>query len=205
MVNKNKKNSQTEKRILESAKKIFHQKGFLGARMQEIADDAGINKAMLHYYFRSKQKLFDAIFVEGIKKIFPQIKELLNTDLPLFEKIRFFVKSYITLLQDNIYLPGFVINEINQNPKLLSEIINKNKSFILEKLYADLQEAKENGEIIDIEFNTFAVNIISLCIFPILAKYFITNVLGMSEEEYNEFIERRKNEVAEFIIKAIKK
>ncbi len=205
MVNKNKKNSQTEKRILESARKIFHQKGFLGARMQEIADDAGINKAMLHYYFRSKQKLFDAIFVEGIKKIFPQIKELLNTDLPLFEKIRFFVKSYITLLQDNIYLPGFVINEINQNPKLLSEIINKNKSFILEKLYADLQEAKENGEIIDIEFNTFAVNIISLCIFPILAKYFITNVLGMSEEEYNEFIERRKTEVAEFIIKAIKK
>lgn len=204
-MNSFKKDKQTEKRILESAKKIFHRKGFSGTRMQEIADDAGINKAMLHYYFRNKQKLFDAIFIEGVEKISPKIKELLNVQMPLFEKIRFFVKSYITLLQENYYLPNFIINEVNQNPNLLVELISKNKSFILEKFYLDVVEAKKKNLIIDVDFPTLVTNIVSLCIFPILAKPFLTVVLGLNENEYQEFIETRKTEVAEFIIKAIKK
>lgn len=204
-MDKLKKDLQTEKRILESARKIFHKKGFSGTRMQEIADDAGINKAMLHYYFRNKQKLFDAIFIEGIEKIFPKIKELLSVQMPIFEKIRFFVKSYITLLQENYYLPNFIINEVNQNPNLLLELINKNKSFILDKFYSDVVEAKKKNLIIDVEFPMLVTNIVSLCIFPILAKPFLTIVLGLNENEYQEFIEKRKTEVAEFIIKAIKK
>lgn len=200
-----KKDKQTEKRILESAKKIFHRKGFSGTRMQEIADNAGINKAMLHYYFRNKQKLFDAIFIEGVEKIFPKIKELLSVQMPLFEKIRFFVKSYITLLQENYYLPNFIINEVNQNPNLLVELISKSKAFILEKFYSDVVEAKKKNLIIDVDFPMLVTNIVSLCIFPILAKPFLTVVLGLNENEYQEFIEKRKTEVAEFIIKAIKK
>ncbi|MCX7832670.1 MAG: TetR/AcrR family transcriptional regulator [Ignavibacteria bacterium] len=204
-MDKIRKDIQTEKRILESARKIFHKKGFSGARMQEIANEAGINKAMLHYYFRSKQKLFDAIFIEGVEKIFPKIKELLNKEMPLFDKIRFFVKSYISLLQENYYLPGFVINELNQNPSLLTELINKNRFSILEKFNTDIKEAKKNNLIENIDFEMLVANIISLCIFPILAKPFIVNILGLNEEEYLEFIEKRKTEVAEFIIKAIKK
>lgn len=199
------KDLQTEKRILEAAKKIFHLKGFSGTRMQEIADDAGINKAMLHYYFRNKRKLFEAIFIEGVSRIFPKIKELLETELPLFEKIRVFVKSYISLLQENIYLPGFVINEVNQNPDLFIKLIHRNESFFLKKFYSDIKEAQKKDLIIDIEPAMLVTNIASMCIFPILAKPVLSTILNMSEEEYYEFLERRKSEIAEFVIKAIKK
>ena len=80
----------TEQKILESARNIFHKKGLSGSRMQEIADKAGINKAMLHYYYSSKDKLFDAVFQEAIKRIFPEISKLLNEEMPLFEKIIYF-------------------------------------------------------------------------------------------------------------------
>ena len=106
-----------EQRILVSAREIFHKRGFEGARMQEIADKAGINKALLHYYFRSKEKLFDAVFDEALKALLPKVKELLNAELPLFDKIKYFTENYITLLMKNMYLPVFVINEMYQNPE----------------------------------------------------------------------------------------
>ena len=93
MVNSERKNN-TEERILESARQIFQAKGLQGARMQEIADKAGINKAMLHYYYRSKELLFEAVFEEAANRIFPKIVELLNTDYPLFEKIEYFVDYF---------------------------------------------------------------------------------------------------------------
>ena len=94
----------TETQILNAARDVFYRKGLAGARMQEIADEAGINKAMLHYYFRSKDQLFEAIFKEGAMKIFPKISEYLQADLPLFEKITNFVENYIPLLQENFYI-----------------------------------------------------------------------------------------------------
>ena len=77
----------TEKTILEAAKKVFLDKGFDGARMQEIADEAGINKALLHYYFRSKDKLFDAIFEEAFKQFLPNISDIMVSDISIEEKV----------------------------------------------------------------------------------------------------------------------
>ena len=87
------KDSNTEQIILKAARKVFTHKGFDGARMQEIADEAGINKALLHYYFRSKDKLFEAIFKEVITTFFPRIISVLTSDLSLFEKITLFTDS----------------------------------------------------------------------------------------------------------------
>ena len=99
-----KKDQSTEERILASAKKIFVEKGMAGARMQDIADDAGINKAMLHYYFRSKEKLFEVIFKEAAARLFPTIASILNSDLPLFEKIRRFTNDYLEIVIENPFL-----------------------------------------------------------------------------------------------------
>src|ERR1700741_3146545 len=107
----------TEEQIIAAAKKIFIQKGMAGARMQDIADEAGINKALLHYYFHSKQKLFEVIFLEAAQKLFPKINEIFNSDRPLFEKIEKFCEEYITVVIENPYLPLFVFNEINQDPE----------------------------------------------------------------------------------------
>ena len=120
------KDRKTEERILESAKKVFYNKGIDGARMQEIANEANINKAMLHYYFRNKEALFDAVFAEASQIIFPQVNELLNIEMPLFEKIRQFSDKYISLLSENPVIPVFVIKEMNNNPeKFIKAFSNK--------------------------------------------------------------------------------
>src|SRR5271156_3051845 len=102
-----------EQRILAAAKKVFLLKGMDGARMQDIADEAGINKALLHYYFRSKEKLFEVIFREAMDQLFPRIIGILNADKPLFDKIESFCGEYVGMLLNNPYLPMFVMNEVN--------------------------------------------------------------------------------------------
>jgi hypothetical protein len=84
--------------------------------MQDIADEAGINKALLHYYFRDKDKLFEVVFLEEALKFFPKINGIFNSDAPLFEKIENFVNEYIDEMQENPFLPWFVMNEINRDP-----------------------------------------------------------------------------------------
>ena len=105
-----------QEKILAAAKKVFTTKGMAGARMQDIADEAGINKALLHYYFRDKDKLFEVVFMEEAQKFFPKINAIFNSDAPLFEKIENFVNEYIDEMLENPYLPWFVLNEINRDP-----------------------------------------------------------------------------------------
>src|SRR5205809_3897614 len=105
----NKRDDTTEQRILTAAKKIFLAKGLDGARMQDIADEAGINKAMLHYYFRSKDKLFETIFEEVAIHFLPRITEIFESDKSLFKKIEAFCEVYIEQVKQMPYLPFFVL------------------------------------------------------------------------------------------------
>src|SRR5690349_8196144 len=114
MVKSKKEDLNTQQKILEAAKKVFHQKGLAGARMQDIADEAGINKALLHYYFRNKDMLFEMIFKDAAANLFPKVASIISEDLPLFEKIRKFTKEYLEVVIQNPYLPLFVLNEINK-------------------------------------------------------------------------------------------
>ena len=118
MVNKRKKikNGGAEEKIVAAARKVFTTKGMAGARMQDIADEAGINKAMLHYYFRDKDKLFETIFITEAQRFFPKINMIFQSDASLFDKIENFVNEYIDEMQENPYLPWFVMNEINRDP-----------------------------------------------------------------------------------------
>ena len=108
-----------EQEIFHTAEEVFHERGYDGARMQEIADRAGINKAMLHYYFRSKDRLFQTVFVAALGRILPHVVEPLASDLPLGLKIRRFVETYIDQLQRHPKIPGFVITELNRHPERL--------------------------------------------------------------------------------------
>lgn len=113
----------TETRILEAAKKVFIRKGLDGSRMQEIANEAGINKALLHYYFRSKQKLFEAVFSYAFIKFLPKVTEVLNADMPFLKKIEIFIDNYIDLLIENPFLPIFILNELYRQPEKLIYLI----------------------------------------------------------------------------------
>jgi AcrR family transcriptional regulator len=109
----------TEEKIFNAARVVFQKKGFSGARMQEIADEAGINKAMLHYCFKSKELLFKAIFMNAFGQLAPQINEIFNSQDTVFEKIKKFTHSYISFVILNPYLPQFIIQEMNNNPSFV--------------------------------------------------------------------------------------
>ena len=122
---KEKYSSDTENRILQAAKKVFIKNGMSGSRMQHIANEAGINKALLHYYFRSKEKLFNAVFKYAFFKFVPKVEKVLNSEKSLFEKIEIIADQYITALMKNQFIPMFVLHEINRNPKRLYELMQQ--------------------------------------------------------------------------------
>ena len=116
---------QTEEKIFDSATDVFTEKGMDGARMQDIANQAGINKALLHYYYRTKDHLFNAVFEKIAGQMFEKFAPVFDEKLSLEEKIRFFFREHITFLQKNPRLPAFLLNEINRNPERIKKLIQK--------------------------------------------------------------------------------
>jgi TetR/AcrR family transcriptional regulator len=196
------KDLSTEQTILEAAKKVFVLKGLDGTRMQEIADEAGINKSLLHYYFRSKDKLFEVIFIDIVLSFAPRIVEILNSPISLFDKIELFVTTYIELLLQNPYIPGFLVNEVAKNPGRLVtalKINGVNPNIIREQLRKEF----EAGLIRELKVEDLMTNLISLCVFPFVARNIFSNMLDMREEDYMLFLAARKKEIPTFIINSI--
>jgi AcrR family transcriptional regulator len=201
----NTKDLSTEQRIFAAAKKIFVQHGMTGARMQDIADEAGINKAMLHYYFRSKEKLFEMIFREAMGKLLPKVLAILNGDEPLFTKIERFCEEYIGTVIENPYIPLFVIYELNRDPnKLIDLMWQGGKKPGVKKMADHIGNEIKKGSIKPIEPLQLILNMMSLCVFPFVAKPMFRHISGMSEEQYTQMLEMRKTEVSKFIIASIK-
>lgn len=200
-----KTNQDTEGQILIAAKEVFQKKGMDGARMQEIADEAGINKAMLHYYYRSKQLLFEAVFSNAFALLAPQLNKILNDDSSIEEKVRNFTHNYISFIAKHPYLPNFIIQEMNRNPKFF-ELIQQNAAFpTLEKFNNQVALEVEQGILKPIDGKHLFINIISLNIFPFVATPLIKGFLGIEDKGFKELVEERKTAVSEFIINSIKK
>ena len=194
----------TEIEILAAAKEIFQQKGMDGARMQEIADKAKINKALLHYYFRSKQLLFEAVFKSAFALLAPQINRILNDESDLFEKIIKFTDSYISFVSEHPYLPNFVIQELNRNPEFLQTLRSKDNFPTIDKFKVQVADAIKNGIIKPIEAEQLFINIMSLNVFPFIGEPLLMALINVDKMTYNEIIQNRKTHVSAFIINAIK-
>lgn len=199
----------TEDKILASAKKVFYQKGLKGARMQEIADDAGVNKAMLHYYFRSKEKLFDKIFEQSVKSVTPALMSAFLEEAPLQTKIKRLVEMMIDLFLEEPYLSNFIVNELSQNPEKLflnvldyeGGLIGKIIPLINEQIQAEIEKGNVKAEIRSAEL---ILNIMSLCLFPVMAQSVLQKTLGIDDERMERFMSKRKQTVTQFILDAIK-
>ena len=196
----------TEEKILSAAKKIFLSKGMAGARMQDIADEAGINKALLHYYFKNKEKLFQVIFAAAAQKLFPTINSIFESDIPLFEKIEKFCKEYITVMMENPYLPLFVLYEMHNDPKFFFNKTFGAKNFPNpEKFIAQIEREVKKGTIKRVSPLQLLMNLISLSVFPFVGKPLFQSVLGLDELQYRSVMEQRKKNIPRFIIDSIKK
>lgn len=196
----------TESKILSAAREVFLQKGFAGARMQDIADEAGINKAMLHYYFRNKEKLFETIFREAFGKLIPLITDAFSSDLSFYNKIRAFSSAYVTMAIENPFIPLFVLNAMHSDPvnfqKLFGDIPKK---LPLTLIKAEINKAVDKGIIRPIEPFQLIMNMLSLCLFPFIARPMFQMIANISDSSFKKMMENRKFEVADFIIHAIKK
>jgi AcrR family transcriptional regulator len=197
------KEKHTEDKIVAAAKTVFIEKGMQGARMQEIADQAGINKSLLHYYFRTKEKLFDFIFNAVLGKIGSIIGKIMNEDLTIEEKVSAFVEGYSDLLLKNPFLPNFIINEITRNPEAI--ITRFKKSNIEPQQFFGPLKKQLLDEGYHIEPADFIVNLLSLVIFPIVAKPVIESQLFEKDNKaYKQFINERKTSVVKFIMAGLK-
>ena len=202
---KNKKNENTESLILEAAKSIFQTKGMDGARMQEIANEAGINKAMLHYYYRSKQLLFEAVFKNAFSLLAPQLNTVLNDDSSIEEKVINFSSNYISFIVQHPYLPNFIIQELNRNPDFILKMKESSAFPNLEKFKNQVDFEVEKGTIKKIKAEQLFINILALNVFPFIAKPLIQNLIEADDIAFQQIIEERKTEVANFIINSIKR
>lgn len=193
------KDTSTEKKILEAAREVFVQQGMKGARMQEIADRAGINKALLHYYFRSKDALFEKVFLETLQVNAPVLYGVMGKDLPLKQKLEEFTALYIEIMRQNPFMPLFIISEISQNPDKMLGKIGPHASAVVGKLRQQLVSEAAKGNIRLVEPVDLVSAIMGLCIFPVLAKPIFQPVFSLNAAEYNAFLDRRKVEAPKMI------
>ena len=194
----------TEGKILGAAKKVFEQKGMDGARMQEIANEAGINKAMLHYYYRNKQKLFEAVFKSAFSLLAPQLNKILNDDSSIEEKVKSFTHNYNYFFKKHPYLPNFVIQESNRNPAFFKKLQQINGFPSLEKFKKQVASEVKQGILRPIDGEQLFVSIISLNIFPFVASPLIKGFLKLDDESFEQLMENRKTAVTDLIIHSIK-
>lgn len=194
----------TEQKIFDAAHEVFTQKGMDGAKMQEIADLAGINKALLHYYYKTKEKLYEAVARAVIGKAVPMIRQMFEGDQPLEEKIRRFIDFYISLISRNPFIPVFIISEVNKHPERFFETIFPKDLPRPEMFFKQVKDEIAAGRIRPINPKHLIVNIISLCVFPFIGKPLMRLILGMNAAETQIFIEERKAEVTSFVLASLR-
>jgi AcrR family transcriptional regulator len=193
----------TEERILAAARRVFIRKGMAGARMQEVADEAGINKALLHYYFRDKQRLFEGVFKGGAEKQFGCIWNSFNDSTELFDAIERFVAAYIDRMLEEPLLPLFIAQEMSRDPEGLRAFVDRGQAS-RQRFIRLVEEALAAGAIIDIDPRDLLVNMMALCAHPFVARPMLTHIHGMNDEAFRRMMLKRRKSVPEFIIRSIR-
>lgn len=203
--------TETEQRILDAARTVFIKRGTAGARMAEIAQEAGVNQALLHYYFRNKERLSQAVFAQVLTRILPALMHL-GSDSSLDVKIERVVHAYLEHLSKNPFIPGYLLAELHHHPEraaqLLESAIGAAPNHLMQPVFARLgQQIADRvaaGEMRPIAPEQFAINLISLCIFPFAARPMLTVVFGMDDDAFARFIEQRKTELPAFFRNALR-
>jgi TetR/AcrR family transcriptional regulator len=192
----------SEERIMAAARVVFLKHGFAGARMQEIADTAGINKALLHYYYRSKENLFMAIFREAFSRMASRMIEIFRLDEKFERKLELFYDYHISFLQENPYVPWFILNGLYEKPQEIKRMFEE-QQFVPEDLFSSLsRQLQAEGVPVENMLQLY-VNILALSVFPVIAKPLLSQVLRMTDHQMEQFYLERKILLPQFIMNAI--
>ena len=191
--------TETEEKIVLSAEKLFHQKGKAGTSMQDIADDAGINRTLLNYYFRSKDQLFEAVFRKALGNFVPDLALVLKTDIPFSEYVPLVVEKIIDTMLANPQIPIFVLQELSSNPQRMPQIIKEmgiDPARIMQKMEIDGIVPSIGG----MDPKQIILNMLSLCIFPFAAKPVVLDILFNGDNDaYVAAMKKRKELLPRYI------
>lgn len=194
----------TELKIKEAAKEVFIRRGYNGARMQEIADKAEINKALLHYYFRTKEQLFQQIFDEVFEQLMPRLHAVLSKEAHILDKLNAFVAEYIGNFRQHPHIPLFIMHELSQNAdRFVNRLVNKAAFPDIAALTVEMHQAMERGEIKTFPPIHLFINILAMCVFPFVAKPMLTQVAQIDEATWERFMDERIQIVQQFIRSAL--
>ena len=190
--------SDTERKIFEAATDVFLQKGKDGARMQEIASQAGINQALLHYYFRSKDRLYETVLKKESGKFFGNIINAISDEGDFKTYLQAFIDSYIDNIASNIALIRFVLWELQSGGQLIAESIQEALSAhgLAEiPFIAKIQNAIDAGEIRPVHPTHFIISLIGLCVYPFIARPLVEKIFRIRSVTSKKFLHERKHEV----------
>ena len=182
----------TEERIKEAARKLFTQKGFAATRTRDIAQEAGLNLALLNYYFRSKQKLFDLVMMENFRKFLAGMTvNFQDKTLSMEKRVEKIVTAYVDFLTEFPDLPLFILNEIQGNPSRLAAKVNEQVGPMRSQFFKELMESKKEGKV-DLEPFHFVANLVGLTVFPFVSRPLLQRVTGVNDEQFNQLMQERK-------------
>ncbi|SRR5258707_11530152 len=193
------KEASTEEKIKEAARKLFTQKGFAATRTRDIAEEAGINLALLNYYFRSKQKLFDIIMMENFRQFIGGMStNFQDENLSIEERLSKIVNAYIDFLSEFPDLPLFILNEIRGNPSKIAATIQEEIGPARSQFLKQLLEAKKEGRTALDPFHLVA-NLIGLTVFPFVSRPLLQRVTQVSDAQFQSYMEERRKLVPMWI------
>ena len=198
---------EVQNKIIEAARKVFYEKGYSGATMRDIAKTADVNLALLHYYFRTKDAIFEIVLNNAFALLYKKLRSALESDNDIFGKIKLMVLGYITTAIDHPLLPSFVMRELAVNPSQIPAVINLHKSQmneIINQFYNHIREAGQKGIIWEIQPEQLCMDIQALSLYPYIAKNLLIRVVFAGEKEYKEMIKTRVESVSNFIINNLK-
>lgn len=188
--------SSTEEKIKDAARKVFTKKGFAATRTRDIAEEAGINLALLNYYFRSKEKLFDIVMLENMQKFMMVLHGVFNTEsTSLNEKVAAIATNYINLLKEQPNLPLFILSEIRANPDKLAVNMGVKKMLLESHFYKQIKESTKNK----INPLHFIMNIVGLTVFPFVASPLLQSIGNLKQLEFDKLMEERKKLIPAWI------
>lgn len=197
---KMKKDTTTEEKIKEAARQVFLSKGFSGCSSREIAKAAGMNVALVNYYFRSKGQLFELIFRAAMEDFMLSMVQVFGTDQTLVDKLRIFIDREYDFLSKHPELPNFVISEMNRE-----EGCSVDHSFLMHKIaetgiFNELMIAQKEGKMREMSLISITLLIMSNCQYPVMAKNLMQNIHGLSDAEYADHLLLHKRYVTEMLI-----
>ncbi|HTJ51893.1 MAG TPA: TetR/AcrR family transcriptional regulator [Cyclobacteriaceae bacterium] len=194
----------TETLIKIAAKKVFLKRGLAGTRLQEIADEAGIGRTALHYYFRNKEKLFMAVMQDFFIEIGSRMPSLDDTQMPIIERMKHFITDYMDTAVQSPEIDLFMLKEFNENPEILRNIKSSLKHDIPGTFLTAIQRGVEKGEIVGDPIQIL-MTLMSMCMFPFAAMTMVKSMMGISDEGFITLMKARKEYLLHFVETAFTK